>query len=179
MLHQSRWPYNSKGDHTMKSSSQELRFFPGQWKHKLHSGESQSKNWGWYPSNLMEVWPPQFKPSRDRTDGSSQWPVMDVHPGLPLGLSQRHVWQPQAKRHMWPAQEEGEQKGLCIAPNAPRDGPTHIPGPNGSKRSRDKSPFLQQDAENAYLSQFSQPFEKDHCPCSLEQSQYAHGTLHL
>ena len=35
--------------------------------------------------------PLQHKPSKDGTDGSSQWPVMNVHPSLPHGLRQRLV----------------------------------------------------------------------------------------
>ena len=35
--------------------------------------------------------PLQHKPSKDGTDGSSQWPIMNVHPSLPHGLRQRLV----------------------------------------------------------------------------------------
>ena len=35
--------------------------------------------------------PLQHKPSKDGTDGRSQWPVMNVHPSLPHGLRQRLV----------------------------------------------------------------------------------------
>ena len=46
---------------------------------------------GWYPSNPTEGGSFQYKPSKDRTDGSSQWPVMNVHASLPHGLRQRLV----------------------------------------------------------------------------------------